>query len=53
MEETFSSGKEGWEQSGLGRVHRNEEERNPWEQDIETPGIIPAPLRGERGGGDQ
>ena len=43
-----SSGKADLEHSGLGDVHRREEERNPWEKDIETSDAMPAPLRGER-----
>ena len=43
-----SSGEKDLEQSGMGRIHRKEEERNPWEKDIETSAAMPEPLRGER-----
>ena len=41
-----SSGKVDLEQSG--KIHRKEEERNPWEKDIETSEAMPAPLHGAR-----
>ncbi|KAL6721505.1 hypothetical protein ACLMJK_000609 [Lecanora helva] len=43
-----SSGRRELEQSALGDVHRKEEERNPWDKDIETAAVLPVPLRRER-----